>query len=220
MNRLGGCDDHSHIFLIVSASVVHENGDSGWTGVMQTLFSEEDVMLNKARKRLVAWLLIGSLSLGSAGCYGKFPLTRTVYDLNGSLGGVAEQLVFWVFVFFPVYGAAAFIDAIVFNLIEFWTGGVIDVAAVTLDDGTQVVMEPTESEREVAIKIIRDGQTVTEHRLIRLSNSVCELRNPYGAVTGTLRIDENGQMIHGNEHGVTVARITPADLTGYLAQVH
>jgi hypothetical protein len=59
----------------------------------------------------------------SVGCYGPFPLTKTIYDWNGSIeSDLGENLVFWAFLIIPVYGVAMGADAIVFNTVEFWTG--------------------------------------------------------------------------------------------------
>ncbi|MDD3049998.1 MAG: DUF3332 domain-containing protein [Candidatus Cloacimonetes bacterium] len=58
-----------------------------------------------------------------AGCYGNFSLTRKVYQFNGEMGdGVLQTVVFWAFCIIPVYSIASFLDAVVFNTLEFWTG--------------------------------------------------------------------------------------------------
>ncbi|MFN0048958.1 MAG: DUF3332 family protein [Cytophagales bacterium] len=61
-------------------------------------------------------------------CFGKFALVNKLYDFNNGLGGkdlagrFIKTLVFWVMTIIPIYGIAAFIDIIILNLIEFWTG--------------------------------------------------------------------------------------------------
>ncbi|MEW6435228.1 MAG: DUF3332 family protein [Myxococcota bacterium] len=68
-------------------------------------------------------LLGGALALGASGCYGKFTLTKKLYDWNGSLGNkFLVWIVFVIFMLVPVYGIAGFVDIWIFNLIEFWTG--------------------------------------------------------------------------------------------------
>jgi hypothetical protein len=58
-----------------------------------------------------------------AGCYGKFALTQKVYGLNGSVKDkYLRSGVTWAFVIVPVYGVSAFLDFILFNTIEFWSG--------------------------------------------------------------------------------------------------
>ncbi|KAF0220840.1 MAG: hypothetical protein FD174_837 [Geobacteraceae bacterium] len=75
-------------------------------------------------KRLIALLVSVSLALTTlAGCYGKFALTRKVYAVNGEVKDkYLRSLVTWAFVIVPVYGVSAFVDFILFNTIEFWSG--------------------------------------------------------------------------------------------------
>ncbi|CAN5378056.1 hypothetical protein BH11BAC2_BH11BAC2_21730 [soil metagenome] len=62
-------------------------------------------------------------TLLQSGCYGKFALTGKLYDWNGQIGDkFVNSLVFFVLCVIPVYPAAAFVDAVIFNLIEFWSG--------------------------------------------------------------------------------------------------
>ena len=71
----------------------------------------------------IALVLVGALGVFSAGCFGKFQLTRKVYDINQSIDEkYVRSAATWIFVIVPVYGVAALLDLIVFNVIEFWTG--------------------------------------------------------------------------------------------------
>ena len=59
----------------------------------------------------------------AGGCYGSFELVKKVHKFNGTLGNkFVNELGFLVMNIIPVYGVAAFIDAVVLNSIEFWTG--------------------------------------------------------------------------------------------------
>ncbi len=63
------------------------------------------------------------LALSFTSCYGPFKLTNKLYDWNGKVGDkVVNSLVFVGFVVIPVYEVSLFLDGIVFNTIEFWTG--------------------------------------------------------------------------------------------------
>lgn len=65
-------------------------------------------------------LLTGSILTG---CYGKFALTRKVYEVNGQVSDkFLRSGLTWIFIFVPVYGIAALVDFIAFNTIEFWSG--------------------------------------------------------------------------------------------------
>lgn len=73
------------------------------------------------RLALPAFLVVASVNL--AGCYGSFALTKKVYQWNGSLGNkFLKTAVMWGLNIVPVYGLATLGDAVIFNLIEFWTG--------------------------------------------------------------------------------------------------
>ena len=75
------------------------------------------------RKYMGAIALALAVMFGVQGCYGKFNLVRKVYKFNGSFGNAwVNELMFLVMNIVPVYGIAGFIDAIVVNSIEFWTG--------------------------------------------------------------------------------------------------
>ena len=71
----------------------------------------------------IALALVAAVGTLSAGCFGKFQLTRKVYDMNKSIDEkYVRSAATWIFVIVPVYGFAALLDLIVFNVIEFWTG--------------------------------------------------------------------------------------------------
>jgi len=66
---------------------------------------------------------LSAFLIATTGCYGKFQLTRNLYQLNsGVKDEVARSIVTAVMVIFPVYWFGGLADWIVFNTIEFWTG--------------------------------------------------------------------------------------------------
>ena len=72
---------------------------------------------------IVSNMLVAVLLVTAAGCYGSFQLVNKVYKFNGSLGNkYVNELGFLVMNIIPVYGVAVFIDAVLLNTIEFWTG--------------------------------------------------------------------------------------------------
>lgn len=74
------------------------------------------------RKKVITLAIAASIALMS-GCYGPFVLTKKVYQWNGTMGDkYVKSIIFWVLNIVPVYEAAAFIDAVALNTIEFWTG--------------------------------------------------------------------------------------------------
>lgn len=72
-------------------------------------------------------LFLSSLIMGlcviQTGCYGPFRLTRNLHEWNNNVGDqFINSLVFYAFLIIPVYQVSIFIDGVVFNTIEFWTG--------------------------------------------------------------------------------------------------
>ena len=65
-----------------------------------------------------------SLMISQTGCFGSFALVKKVYEFNESVSDnkVVQTLLFYVFNIIPVYGVASFIDVVILNLIEFWSG--------------------------------------------------------------------------------------------------
>ncbi len=63
--------------------------------------------------------------LTQTGCFGSFVLVRKVYEWNKEVSSnkFLQSIVFFGLAYIiPVYGFAGLIDAVVLNLIEFWTG--------------------------------------------------------------------------------------------------
>lgn len=123
------------------------------------------------RSKLLA-LSAALLATGStlSGCYGSFGLTKKVYQFNGTIGNKwLKSLLFFVMAgVVPVYGIAGLVDAVVLNLIEFWTGSnpvsfngkdfdqkMADGTRVQghkLDDGRlQVTLTPVTGETKVVV---------------------------------------------------------------------
>ncbi len=119
-------------------------------------------MKHTLKSIVCALLLAGML----AGCYGSFNLTRKVWKWNGGVGDKwVNELVFLVINIVPVYGAAAFIDVIVLNSVEFWQGTNpvtaenAQPANLKGDDGTTVTFNSQEKVMEITSTIPGKGET-------------------------------------------------------------
>lgn len=67
--------------------------------------------------------LLLAVAFMTSGCYGPFKLTKKLHAWNGEVGGKwADEFVFLVLIWVPVYGLATLGDGLIFNSIEFWTG--------------------------------------------------------------------------------------------------
>jgi hypothetical protein len=75
-------------------------------------------------RRTVVLTLTAAAVLGSSGCFGSFNLTRKLYGFNKDVSKdkFVRELVFLGLNIVPIYGVAGFIDAVVANTVEFWTG--------------------------------------------------------------------------------------------------
>ncbi|MBN1600608.1 MAG: DUF3332 family protein [Chitinispirillaceae bacterium] len=103
-------------------------------------------MLRKALIMLVCSLF----TLTSTGCYGSFSLTKKIYKWNGSVGEkFAQSGIMWLFVILPVYQFCGFIDFVVLNLIEFWTGS--NPLALNSDTTTRQTFNNGDKSYEVEI---------------------------------------------------------------------
>ncbi len=76
------------------------------------------------RRAIATVALCAFLPVSMAGCFGRFELVRKTYDFNKEVSSDKwiQWLVFLVITIIPVYGFAAFVDAILLNSLEFWTG--------------------------------------------------------------------------------------------------
>lgn len=77
------------------------------------------------RKGLINFICLAAgvclLALSITGCYGRFGLTRKIYQVNGSIGDKWLNSIFtWIML--PAYGICGALDLALFNVIQFWTG--------------------------------------------------------------------------------------------------
>jgi hypothetical protein len=69
----------------------------------------------------IAMVLVAAVGALSAGCFGKFQLTRKLYDINQSIDEkYVRSAATWIFVI--PYAVTGLLDFVVFNVIEFWSG--------------------------------------------------------------------------------------------------
>jgi hypothetical protein len=111
-------------------------------------------------KRIKSFLLVALatvIMLGQTGCIGSFQATKAIYKFNQSLGNKwLNEIVFLVFCVVPVYEIGAFVDVVVLNLIEFWTGsnpmamapGQIEIQKVTYQ-GKDYTMTATQNRMHI-----------------------------------------------------------------------
>jgi len=123
------------------------------------------------KKRLIA---LSCAAMLFSGCYGSYALFHKVHKFNGGIGDKwINSLVHFVFI--PVYGVSLFVDGLIINTIEFWTGSnpvasgdtYMDkdaqgntVSAVKNEDGTLSVSIMAVSGEETNLTLQRDEDVV------------------------------------------------------------
>ena len=77
----------------------------------------------KKIKMVLLYSMIIAFAWTQTGCFGSFSLTRKVWEFNKEVGDkIVQEAVFLVMVIIPVYEVCSFVDAVILNLVEFWTG--------------------------------------------------------------------------------------------------
>ena len=124
------------------------------------------------RKRLGAVALAMTLAFGVQGCYGSFALTRKLHKWNGSVGNkIVNEAVFLVCLILPVYGIASFIDGIILNSVEFWSGK-NPVAKVMTDGDKQMTLDFDRTSGLVKVSYYEKGELKAVNYLRKNADSV------------------------------------------------
>lgn len=76
-----------------------------------------------SRRFVLAGLLLSTTLISNTACFASFPLTRKLYAFNKGVGDKWVQEVFFLAAnIVPVYSIVGFIDVVILNSMEFWTG--------------------------------------------------------------------------------------------------
>lgn len=175
------------------------------------------------RRYVCVGLLVVMAPLTMSGCFGHFPLTRAVYKFNSEVGGrvgsdrtgtkVVQSVVMWVFVIIPVYGVATFADAVVLNLIEFWTDGPVQIGAVQEQDGVRVALVPSDDGHSATLSVSRDGRTLSEQHVVKVSDTEFEMRSLSGEVNGRILKTPEGDIHLTDAQGQVIQTLAADDLS-------
>jgi hypothetical protein len=155
----------------------------------------------------VAALLVAMTPL-FVGCYGAFPLTRAVYRANGSIENeLVRQGVFWAFVILPVYETATIADAVVFNLIDFWTSTEVEFSSRTDAHGNTVAVVPSEDGKTARLTVSPAEGEGVDLQLVRVSERRCEVRSDDGELLGAAIRDPDGRVALTDADGSVMERL-------------
>lgn len=107
-------------------------------------------MTMKKTVKLSALLLSATILFSS--CIGSFRLTNKIKDWNESVSSKwVNEVIFLAFHIVPVYEISMFVDAVVLNSIEFWTGKSADVEV-----GDTKIVKNAQGE-DIEITAMEDG---------------------------------------------------------------
>ncbi len=113
-------------------------------------------MKKLARPAIIIALL--ALGIAQTGCFGEFALTRKAYDWHASIGNKwVRSLLLWIPMGF-VYGVTAMIDAVILNLIEFWSG----TNPMSMNEGDYEMQMATINGVDYKIEATKDTFTTTQ----------------------------------------------------------
>ncbi|MGO8703455.1 MAG: DUF3332 family protein [Candidatus Brocadiia bacterium] len=175
--------------------------------------------------RLVACIVLIALLPMAMGCYGSFPITHTIYKFNGEVTRfrLVHTIVFWVFIIIPVYWIGILADAIVLNLIEFWTGESATVSSQTLPDGTRVTLEPSADGKEAVLIASRDGKVLQSVHFIRISEKEVQVFDDAGRKLGSVVRSASSGLILTDAQGASVRTISAGEISDFrkaMEQLH
>jgi hypothetical protein len=102
---------------------------------------------------------MSTLLITQTGCFGEFALTRMVYEYHDDFidNKFVKSLLFWI----PgglVYPLAGFVDAVIFNLIEFWSGS----NPLSMNEGDYEMQLTSIDGVEYKIEATKDRFTTTQ----------------------------------------------------------
>ena len=177
--------------------------DSG-TGAMSSL--------RNRRAWVISAMLAAMAPFVFGGCYGTFPLTRKIYEFNGDISHdkTIQSVTFWAFVIIPVYGVGMLADAVIFNLVEFWTGDQVLSAGPTMDsNGNLVTLTPSADGQAAVLTVSRDGRVIAQESFLKVSDTTFEVRDAQGNLHGKVLKAPDGTISLTDSSG-TVVRTLPA----------
>lgn len=168
----------------------------------------------RMRRWIGVIVLISLMPFAFGGCFGRFPLTRRVYQFNEEVheSKWVQTLVMWAFYIIPVYGISMFVDAIVFNLVVFWGGEpLLEETAVVDEHGNTIAVTPTDNPDEIVLTVSREGRVLAEERFVRVSDSVIEVRSVDGELRGTVVKTDSGFALNDGD-GLTLSYLDKASI--------
>lgn len=107
-------------------------------------------------KKIISVFIIATIM---SGCYGSFTLTKKLYNWNTESGKdkFGREAIFLACSILPLYGGAIFLDAIVFNSIEFWTEK-NPLIVKRIENGNQSLVMKYQKGKKLRVDIFENNQ--------------------------------------------------------------
>lgn len=162
----------------------------------------------------IALTLLVAMSPVFTGCYGYFPLTKAVYRYNGEVTyhKVLRSLLFWGLVIIPVYGVSMLADALIFNLIEYWTGNVLHVSVDTSDEDSKITLRPLDDGKGAELVVLRDNEMVSQLKFIKVSDTTFEVYDDNNKLSGMVIQTPEGDLQFTDIQGKLIQTIKAEEI--------
>lgn len=175
--------------------------------------------MKRTSTRWTVSLILAILISTIGGCYGSFNLVKKVHKWNGTFGDkFVNEIGFLVLNIVPVYGVAAFVDAVVLNSIEFWTGrnpsSSSNETIVPLDENNSLTLRGSDQTMVLTTKTAKG----TVQYVFEKSADGTLVKDPGGKVLARCVMTDAGAMRIYDGSGAFVAECSAAKIQA-LAEV-
>jgi hypothetical protein len=144
-------------------------------------------------RSIAAVTVVALFAASMGGCFGRFELTRKIYDWNEQVSGDkwVRSLVFVLIA--PMYGLVGLFDALFANVIEFWSGhnpvaSIPGTQRIAYGPGGQAARMTLREDGAIDVLVTSPGRPDTRFSLMR-------------QVDGVALLDANGVEIGRAEEG-------------------
>ncbi len=177
-------------------------------------------------KKIISGVLIaGTLLVSQASCVGTFGLFNKLAEWNNNLSNkFINELVYIALHIIPVYSIALFIDYLIINTIEFWTGsnplamneGDVEQQMVKGKDGNDYLITATKNKFEIKGIQTNDVAELVYNPVAMSWTAIADgeattlmegLTNSDGKLTGEVSLNVNGSAINYDLNSGNVAQL-------------
>jgi len=155
-------------------------------------------------KRTIATLLVAAFALSSTACIGRFATSGVVrkFNLTAVQGQWPHEFLFLALYIIPVYPFAGFVDIIIVNSIEFWTGTNPIDGGARVAGSTMAAHQAGDQHHVVAADGSEAISTLREDGSIDF-----EIRGADGSAHFMNVVREEGQLVARDAEGQGIAMI-------------